>query len=114
MGIVVNISHGARLDVKSASMIGNTRVLKAARILLGWSQTYLAERAGISASALSRLETGADIRKSTALAVESALERSGGIKFLHATDTEGEGVRLTDPKSYGKPESAGPHGVDRL
>src|SRR3546814_12312814 len=77
-------------------MIANMRLLKAARIVLGWSQEELAEKSGISRPTISKLETGEiDVRVHTLLAVQNALE-DGGIKFLAATGANGEGLRIRD------------------
>jgi predicted transcriptional regulator len=56
------------------SMLPSPRSLMAARILAGLSQSQLAALAGVSRSAISRLETeGADTRSSTVDAVIRAL-----------------------------------------
>lgn len=79
-------------------MIVSGRLIKAARALLGWSQGDLAERAGISRSALARLEFGgSDIRVSTVNAVVDALERNG-LEILQESNARGEGVRLLKPR----------------
>ena len=68
--------------------------IRAARGLLGWSQEGLSKAAGISKRAVVRLETGAtDSRRSTIVAVETALERAG-IEFLAAEGDKGPGVRF--------------------
>jgi len=58
------------------------------------SQARLAERAGLSRSAVTRLELDeVEARHDTLLAIERALTRGGG-RFLAATEDGGEGVRL--------------------
>ena len=68
--------------------------LRAARALLGWSQTQLAERAGLSLPTVKRVETESGPRVSDAAryALQRALE-SGGIEFIDENGG-GPGVRL--------------------
>ena len=71
------------------------RQVKAARALLGWSQTDLAEKSGVSAPTIKRLEAmGGPVggRTGTAEAMRSALE-AAGIEFI-AENGGGAGVRL--------------------
>lgn len=74
------------------------RQIKAARALLGWSQTKLCEEAGISRATLIDLEneTG-DPRRSSIQRIETAFGKSGLI-FLSTGDTRdgGPGVRLRE------------------
>lgn len=70
------------------------RIIKAARVALGWSQAELAEQAQVSPNALYRLEAGAtDPRQSTVDAIVTALE-GGGIQFLAPDERHGPGLRL--------------------
>jgi transcriptional regulator with XRE-family HTH domain len=75
------------------------RQIKAARALLGWSQTDLCREAGISRATLNDLEndTG-DPRRSSSNRVEDAFRR-GGVIFLSEGDTRdgGIGVRVKRP-----------------
>jgi DNA-binding XRE family transcriptional regulator len=62
---------------------------RAARALVGWPQTTLADKIGVSSLTIKRLEAGAsnvseDVRESARAALEKA-----GVKFLN------HGVRLT-------------------
>ncbi len=60
--------------------------IRAARALLGWSQTDLADNAVISETALMKLETGrADTRTSTVIKVRQALE-AAGVEFVNRPD----------------------------
>lgn len=78
-------------------MLVEARLLKAARVLLRWSQEELAKKAGIGRTTLSKVEAGEqDVRLSTIRAVQQALE-DGGIKFVAADDVYGVGVRLRQP-----------------
>ena len=74
------------------------RQVKAARALLGWSQSELAARSGISEPTIKRLEAGDGVlggRQSTVDAVRSTLE-AAGVEFI-AQDNGGPGVRLARP-----------------
>jgi transcriptional regulator with XRE-family HTH domain len=68
--------------------------LRAARALLGWSQTQLAQRAGLSLPTVKRVETESGPRVSDAAryALQRTLE-SGGIEFIDENGG-GPGVRL--------------------
>jgi len=68
--------------------------LRAARALLGWSQTELAERAGMSLPTVKRVEAehGPRVSEVARLALQRALEL-GGIEFI-AENGGGPGVRL--------------------
>lgn len=82
----------------SAWMI-DTRQIKAARALLGWTQTDLAAKAGVSVATLNNIERGvADPRASTLRAIETALV-DAGVTFIErglASMTGGAGVRLKE------------------
>ena len=73
--------------------------IRAARALLGWSQTILARAAGIGLSTLQRIEQGKGVVKGnfdTVLKIQKALENAG-IRF--SEDDSGElGVRLLKKK----------------
>jgi len=52
--------------------------VRAARAILGWSQTELGRRAGLSQRSIYRLEMAAvDIRRSTVVALETVFARAG-------------------------------------
>ena len=78
--------------------------LRAARALLGWSQTQLAERAGLSLPTVKRVETESGQRVSDAAryALQRALE-SGGIEFIDENGG-GSGVRLRKRHRLKKPK----------
>ena len=72
--------------------------IRAARALLGWSAAQLAERSGISYSAIQRAENIdgiSSMRATNLFALQRALE-DGGVIFLGAGDNRsgGDGVRL--------------------
>jgi transcriptional regulator with XRE-family HTH domain len=64
--------------------------IRAARALLGWSRDRLAGAAGISPSAVARIEMGKSFRASTLAAIQSALDQAG-IEFTGDAES---GVRL--------------------
>jgi transcriptional regulator with XRE-family HTH domain len=68
--------------------------LRAARGLLGWSQTELAERAGLSLPTVKRVESGTGPRVSNEAQtkLQRALE-SAGVEFIDENGG-GPGVRL--------------------
>ena len=71
--------------------------IRAARALLGWSQTELATASGISVISVKNIERGAtDPRSSTLAAFQAAFE-TAGVVFLDPGDVRsgGHGVRLT-------------------
>ncbi|MFM2043943.1 MAG: hypothetical protein RLY86_2519 [Pseudomonadota bacterium] len=74
----------------------STRQIKAARILLGWSQADLARAADISASTIHRFEHGRGFNANTYFKIVGAME-DHGIEFIPADGTRGEGLRLTKP-----------------
>jgi ribosome-binding protein aMBF1 (putative translation factor) len=71
------------------------RQIRMARAALGWTAAELAHRSGVSASAIQRAEAagGMPTMKSTNLfKLQRALE-IGGVQFIDADETGGEGVR---------------------
>jgi DNA-binding XRE family transcriptional regulator len=71
--------------------------IRAARGLLGWSQTELGSRAGLSLPTVKRLETGtAGVSNDARGKVRAALE-SAGVIFVDPNG-EGAGVRLRKGK----------------
>ena len=77
--------------------------LRAARALLGWSQTELAEKAGLSLPTVKRVETANGPRVSDAAryALQRALE-SGGVEFIDENGG-GPGLRLRKRQRLKKP-----------
>lgn len=69
------------------------RQIRAARALLGWSQSDLAEKAGISITVVARIETAmVDARMSTIAALLECFE-AHGVEFANTSDG-GMGVIL--------------------
>ena len=71
------------------------RQVKAARALLGWSQSDLADNSGVSEPTIARLESAdGDLggREETAAKIKAAIEK-GGVEFIDENGG-GPGVRL--------------------
>ena len=87
------IQKGSRkkLDASAAQ-------LRAARGLLGWSQTDLAQQAGLSLPTVKRVESDWGVRVSDDARemLRRALE-VGGVEFIDQNDGGGPGVRLRNP-----------------
>jgi len=77
-----------------------------ARAAVGWGVRELAEKAGVNANTVTRIENGADAKQSTMDRLQSALE-SAGVEF---TDGDQPGVRLTKATA---PRSAEPANASR-
>jgi hypothetical protein len=75
-----------------------SRQVRAARVLLGWTQETLADKALVALTALKRLESanGLGVRDETRRQVVRALE-GAGIMFLNSDG--GRGVMLVDAPS---------------
>jgi transcriptional regulator with XRE-family HTH domain len=73
--------------------------LRAARALLGWSQTELASRAGLSLPTVKRVEGdfGPTVSEGTRAKLQLALE-AAGLEFLEENGG-GIGVRFRKPRS---------------
>jgi transcriptional regulator with XRE-family HTH domain len=65
--------------------------LRMARAAIGWGVRVLAEKAGVTANTVTRIENGSDAKQSTIEALQRALE-AAGIEF---TNGDQPGVRLT-------------------
>lgn len=70
----------------------NADQLRMARAALRWSVRDLAEKSGITANTISRIENGSDTRTSTVESLKRALEE-GGVVFI-SENGGGAGVRL--------------------
>lgn len=78
--------------------------IKAARMLLGWSQAELARRSGVSEAAIERLEAmEGPCREETAAKIRAALETR--IEFIEE-DGGGAGVRLRKGGPRGDPSAS--------
>ena len=76
-------------------MFISARQIRAARGLLGWTRTALADRAIVSTTTVADIERGdVNPKTSTMIAIIGALEKAG-IEFLRGdAGGKGEGVRL--------------------
>jgi transcriptional regulator with XRE-family HTH domain len=75
--------------------------LRMARAAVRWGVRELAEKAGITANTVTRIENGADAKQSTMDALQRALE-AAGVEF---TNGEQPGVRLTKAAAAHSTES---------
>jgi transcriptional regulator with XRE-family HTH domain len=66
--------------------------LKMARAAVGWGVRELAEKAGVTANTVTRIENGADAKQSTIDRLRDALE-TAGVEFIEENGG-GPGVRL--------------------
>ena len=66
--------------------------IKMARAALGWGVRDLAEKAGVTANTVTRIENGGDAKQSTIDAMRQAMEL-GGVEFI-PENGGGAGVRL--------------------
>lgn len=66
--------------------------MRMARAALGWGVRELAEKAGITANTVTRIENGADSKQSTITAIRSAFE-AAGIEFI-PENGGGAGIRF--------------------
>ena len=70
------------------------RLLRAARVLVGWSRPQLGKASQTSADTITDFEArGSNPKLATVMAWRRALEREG-IVFLDEDDTHGPGIRL--------------------
>jgi transcriptional regulator with XRE-family HTH domain len=68
--------------------------IRAARALIGWKQSELAEQSGVSEISIKNIERGAtDPRASTLQALQDAFDRAG-VVFLESGDTRSGGLGL--------------------
>jgi transcriptional regulator with XRE-family HTH domain len=89
------VALSAIREYPSATMITGAQI-RAARALIGWKQSELAEQSGVSEISIKNIERGAtDPRASTLQAVQAAFDRAG-VVFLESGDTRsgGRGLRL--------------------
>jgi transcriptional regulator with XRE-family HTH domain len=76
--------------------------LRMARAAVGWGVRELAERAGVTANTVTRIENGADAKQSTMDRMQGALE-AAGVEF---TNGDQPGVRLTKAAAARSAEAA--------
>ena len=74
----------------------NAAQMRMARAALGWGVRELAEKAGITANTVTRIENGADAKQSTIDAMRSAFE-TAGIEFI-PENGGGAGIRFRERK----------------
>ena len=77
--------------------------LRMARAAVGWGVRELAEKAGVTANTVTRIENGADAKQSTMDRLQRALE-AAGVEF---TNSDQPGVRLTKAAAARSAEPSG-------
>ncbi|MCJ2067263.1 helix-turn-helix transcriptional regulator [Methylobacterium sp. J-030] len=75
----------------------NPAQMRMARAALGWGVRELAQKAGITANTVTRIENGADAKQSTIDAMKSAFE-TAGIEFI-PENGGGAGIRFRERKN---------------
>jgi transcriptional regulator with XRE-family HTH domain len=73
--------------------------LRMARAAVGWGVRELAEKAGVTANTVTRIENGSDARQSTMDSLQQALE-AAGVMFIEENGG-GPGVRLRKRQQKG-------------
>jgi DNA-binding XRE family transcriptional regulator len=68
--------------------------IRAARGLLGWSRSVLAENVGVSRQTIDLIENRDEARNIPTRERAQAIMEQHGIKFMDADDADGEGVRF--------------------
>lgn len=71
-------------------------LLRAARALVGWSQSEIAAAANVSRPTINRLETGGNATVETIKAIVNAFAKQG-VEFTDSTSEHGAGVRWEAP-----------------
>lgn len=74
--------------------------MRMARAAVGWGVRELAEKAGVTANTVTRIENGSDAKQSTIAAIQSALE-AAGVEFI-PENGGGAGVRLKKRSTGGE------------
>ena len=70
--------------------------MRMARAALGWGVRELAEKAGVTANTVTRIENGSDAKRSTLDAIRSSFE-TAGIEFI-PENGGGAGIRFRERK----------------
>lgn len=90
----------------------NATQLKMARVGLGWGVRDLAEKAGVTANTITRIENGSDAKTSTIRLIEVALEIGEEIeegRWRYAEFIDPDGVRIKIGKAPDAEEGAVVH-----
>ena len=99
------IQNGSyRMSQKGSSFNFSSEQFRAARALLGWSQTQLAKEAGLSLPTVKRVETetGPKVSDAARVALKRALDQNG-VEFIEENGG-GPGVRLRKRQRLKKPK----------
>ena len=92
------------MNQKGSSSNFSSEQFRAARALLGWSQTQLAKEAGLSLPTVKRVETetGPKVSDAARVALKRALDQNG-VEFIEENGG-GPGVRLRKRQRLKKPK----------
>ena len=92
------------MNQKGSSSNFSSELFRAARALLGWSQTQLAKEAGLSLPTVKRVETktGPKVSDAARVALKRALDQNG-VEFIEENGG-GPGVRLRKRQRLKKPK----------
>ena len=92
------------MNQKGSSSNFSSEQFRAARALLGWSQTRLAKEAGLSLPTVKRVETetGPKVSDAARVALKRALDQNG-VEFIEENGG-GPGVRLRKRQRLKKPK----------
>ncbi|WP_297318914.1 helix-turn-helix transcriptional regulator [Shinella sp.] len=99
VAFVVLYLYSVNIDCDEVQKMMRATTMKMARAGLGWGVRELAERAGVTANTVTRIENGADAKKSTMDAIQAALEQgapdeNGGWRFAEFISPDG--VRIVE------------------
>jgi transcriptional regulator with XRE-family HTH domain len=100
--------HLSNVDIVTMKAIQ----LRMARAAIGWGVRELAEKAGVTANTVTRIENGADAKESTIHAPQEALEAAGieftnggqpGVRLSDAAKTHSKAARGANPRDVPEP-----------
>jgi transcriptional regulator with XRE-family HTH domain len=92
---IFDISRSAERS-QAMKLLCTSAQVRAARMLLGWSQAVLAKSADVSRSTLALVERGDDAaNNSSRERIQRALEKAG-IEFIPPDATRGSGLRFSN------------------
>jgi transcriptional regulator with XRE-family HTH domain len=100
--------HSTDVDIVAMKAIQ----LRMARAAIGWGVRQLAEKAGVTANTVTRIENGADAKESTLNALKGALEAAGieftngkqpGVRLSKVAETRSKAARRTNPRDVPEP-----------
>ena len=112
LGQGTNISQQKRHSSDIDIVIMKAIQLRMARAAIGWGVRELAEKAGVTANTVTRIENGADAKQSTLTALKGALEAAGieftngrqpGVRLSKVAETRSKAARRANPRDVPEP-----------